>query len=152
MGLSYISFKKKKIQTPLNQMTIIYKINPKNPRIKLFGHKFVENNKNKCKIIINDKLQDIIEHFTITDQIQYNNNELIIKLIETSKIIKMNSIFSDCKSLISLPDISDWDFKDVIDMSTMFSYCENLTSLPDISNWDTSQVINMSALFSHCIS
>ena len=112
MGLSNFTFRKKVIQKPLSQMTIIYKINPNITHIKLFGNKFVENNKNKCKILINNKIQDIIEYININDIIdlkKYDDNILLIKLIETSKIIKMNSMFSDCKSLISLPDISFWD-------------------------------------------
>ena len=39
----------------------------------------------------------------------------------------------DCKSLISLPDISKWNTKDVTDMSYMFYNCSSLSSLPDIS-------------------
>ena len=50
-----------------NEMIIIYKINDKDNQdedkyeIKLFGKKFIENNKNNCKIIIDNKEQDLIE-------------------------------------------------------------------------------------------
>ena len=45
-------------------------------------------------------------------------------------------MFFNCKSLIILPDISNWKNTKVnIDMSYMFSSCESLISLPDISKW-----------------
>ena len=84
MGLSNFKFRKKEIKKHLSQMTIIYKINPNTTYIKLFGKKFVENNKNKCKLLINDKIQDIIEYINITDNnnpIKFEDNILIIKLI-----------------------------------------------------------------------
>ena len=39
----------------------------------------------------------------------------------------MNDIFSDCNSLTSLPDISNWNTNNVINMSYMFSDCNSLT-------------------------
>ena len=39
--------------------------------IKLFGEKFIENNKNNCKIIVDNKEQDLIEYLKI------NKNEKI---------------------------------------------------------------------------
>ena len=59
-------------------------------------------------------------------------------------------MFSECKSLISLPDISKWNTKNVQDMSYMFSGYNSLKSLPDISKWNTSNVINFQGLFSKC--
>ena len=35
-------------------------------------------------------------------------------------------------------------------MSSMFSNCESLSSLPDISKWDTKNVTNMSGMFYFC--
>ena len=66
----------------------------------------------------------------------------------TENITKMNSIF--CNSLISLPDISKWNTKNVTDMSFMFYSCESLISLPDISKWNTKNVIDMISMFSDC--
>ena len=86
-------------------------------------------------------------------------------------------MFKDCKSLISLRDISKWDTSKVDDMSNMFnecisleslpdnqnginlksiSYifenCNQLASIPDISRWDTPKVTNMEGIFSKCSS
>ena len=71
---------------------------------------------------------------------------------DTSKITKMNYMFSDCKSLIRLPDISFWNTSKVTDMSFMFSNCSSLLYFPDISKWDTSQVENMGWMFNGCSS
>ena len=35
----------------------------------------------------------------------------------------MSCMFSDCRSLTNLPDISKWDTKNVTDMRVMFSGC-----------------------------
>ena len=55
----------------------------------------------------------------------------------------MSSIFKECRSLQSLPDISKWDTKNVTKMNSMFSNCTSLKSLPDISKWDITNMINM---------
>ena len=61
-------------------------------------------------------------------------------------------MFHCCKSLISLPDITKWDFSQVESMGGygLFHYCKSLESLPDISRWDTSKVKNMNGIFSEC--
>jgi len=69
-----------------------------------------------------------------------------------TKISVMNEIFSNCKSLISLPDISSWDTSKVIDMNKIFYNCKSLSSIPDISKWDTSNVIYMDKMFYNCLS
>ena len=42
-------------------------------------------------------------------------------------------MFSVCKSLVSLPDISKWNIKNVTNMNLMFVGCNSLISLPDLS-------------------
>ena len=149
-----------------NEMIIIYKINEEDNEdsednqyensednqdedkyeIKIFGEKFIENNKNNCKIIIDNKEQDLIEYLKI------NKNEKIlkIKLKEIKTITNMSYMFCGCNSLTSLPDISNWNTNNVTDMSHMFHGCKSLTSLPDISNWNTNKVTNMSFMFNGC--
>ena len=62
----------------------------------------------------------------------------------------MSHIFSNCKSLLSLPDLSKWNTNKVTDISYMFNSCESLLSLPDISKWITNNIIDMSFLFANC--
>ena len=133
-----------------NEMTIIYNNKGNNYNLKIFAESFVKNNKENCYLIINNKKYDLCEYYP-----QNNNKKeefIIITLIETKKIEKMNSMFYGCSSLTSLPDISNWNTINVTNMSEIFSKCSSLSSLPDISNWNTINVINMSDMFYECSS
>ena len=47
-----------------------------------------------------------------------------------NRITNMSNMFYKCNSLISLPDISNWNLSKVNSMSHMFSGCNSLKSLP----------------------
>ena len=155
--------------------------NNMNNRIRIFGKTFVDNNKDKCKIIFSEKgseyelkefLDEIAPKYQYPTPIQFKlkgiNNitdasdmfsgcNLLFSLpdiskLNTSKITKMAGIFHRCTSLLSLPDISKWDTSNITDMNYMFGCCGKLLSLPDISKWDTFNVCNMKGLFNSCIS
>ena len=57
----------KMINKSYEEITIHYKIEKNDKEIKLFGEEFVNNNKDNCKIIINEKEYDLVEkyHFRI---------------------------------------------------------------------------------------
>ena len=157
-------------------LEIKYKIyNSQNMRI--FGEKFVENNSDKCILVINDNEQNLCSEISTDIFNLEGNNNLKIKLIfkgditdmsymfsdcdsllsiynfsdfDTSKVVKMNHMFSGCKLLLTLPDISNWDISNVTTISSMFCGCKLLESIPDISKWNTSKVTDMSYLFSGC--
>ena len=131
-------------------INIIYDINKENKEnIKIFGEKFVENNRNICKIIIDNKEYEISVKYNIKN---YNKNKLEIKLKGINKINDMSDMFANCSSLLSLPDISKWNNNKVNDMSHMFYGCSSLLSLPDISKWNINNVNNMSDMFADCSS
>ena len=46
-----------------NKITIVYKINEKEVKIKLFDSFFVEKNKNNCKLIFENKEYELQEFF-----------------------------------------------------------------------------------------
>jgi len=138
----------------ISEINIIYNINKENTEyinyINLFGNKFVENNKNICRMIIDNKEYIMCEKYTIKN---YNNkNELEIKLKRINNIKGMSFMFFRCSSLLSLPDISKWNTINVNDMSGMFVGCLSLSSLPDISKWNTSNVNGMFGMFCKCLS
>ena len=120
-------------------------------KIKIFGNVFLNNNKNKCYILINDQQYELCKYLEL-NKIRIKNNILEIKLIETKPISNMSYMFHRCISLVSLPDISEWNTTNVTDMSYMFYNCRSLKSLPDISNWNTSNVTDMRYMFHRCIS
>ena len=159
------------------EILIKYLINDEK-KIKLFGSKFIENNKKRCKIIINDEEKEICQYLDIQENIiTKDTNILQIKLklfryiedisymfencenlfsieniyeLNTSKIKNLNNLFFGCSSLSFIPDISNWDTSNAINMGDIFSGCSMITSLPDISKWNTSRVKNMSYMFSGC--
>ena len=62
----------------------------------------------------------------------------IVSSLKFSNIINMSYMFNKCYSLISVPDISEWNITNTIYMNNMFSSCLSLKSIPDISKWNTS--------------
>ena len=59
----------------------------------------------------------------------------------------MYSMFYDCSSLQSLPDISKWNTENVTNMSCMFDSCSSLQSLPDISKWKLNKELKKKYMF-----
>ena len=156
-----------------NEITIIYKNFRNEKYIRIFGDKFIDNNRNICKIIYDNKEYNLFPYLKIKEKRpqyviilkgikQLNNIEYMfdgcvcfydipdIKNWNTEKIIKMNRLFSGCKLIKSLPDISCFNTRNVIDMGDMFSGCESLKYLPDISKWNTKDVYNMPGMFYNC--
>ena len=126
-----------------------YKIKNKgNGKIRIFGRKFVNNNKNKLKIEIEGEEFELMEYYDNKD----NKLEIKLKLKKIGNFVDISYMFFGCSSLLSLSDISKWDTSNVINMEYMFFGCSSLLSLPDISKWDTSNVMNMSNLFNNCSS
>ena len=130
---------------------INYKLNMKNEKLRIFGKYFVRNNKNKCKIIYENKEYNLCEYLNDINN-EYNNNDNIItiKLKDYNNIIDMSYMFCECTQLYSLPNISKWNTSNVKNMYAMFYECTELSSLPDISKWDTLNVNYMSLMFCNC--
>ena len=145
--------KENKNNNVLNDEIIIkYKINMKDyPVIKIFDKNFINNNKNNCKFILEDKTYELTEHLNLSNY-KIDKDILEIKLIGISNIHHMSYMFCGCSSLIALPNIHKWNTKDVINMKYMLTGCSLLSYLPDISKWNTSNVTNMSYMFDRCSS
>ena len=147
----YNIFKNKKINETKESdtLTIIYRINGED-KIKLFDKEFIDNNK-QCKIIIDDKEQEICDYLDIT-KLNYSPNKksLTIKLKNIDRINDYYCMFLECKSLYSLPDISKLNTKNAKSFRSMFNGCDSLEILPDVLNWDTSNVVDMSLMFKQC--
>ena len=140
----------------LNQKTIIYNIENYD-KIKIFGDIFVNINKNNCYLLIDGNKNELCSELKLrkkkmkkNETIQNVKNKLEIKLVETKSIVNMASMFYECKSLVSLPDILYWDISLVNNIGSMFNGCTSLKSLPNISIWDTKNVTDMSSLFNGC--
>ena len=88
-------------------------------REKLFGEKFVKNNKNKCKMIINGQKKDICSYLPNYHKL-LNKGILKIQLIGIENVSDISYMFSGCLSLISLPNISKMSLKNIISINGIF--------------------------------
>ena len=125
----------------------------------MFNHEFVENNKDKCEIIINGKkgfnldLNGKNEKNYLNEKIKKNNGifEIIIKETKTIRNMDYMLDVSENSEFISI-DFEKWDITNVTSMKYMFmhpySFCFN--NIKGISNWNTSNVTNMSNMFFRC--
>ena len=75
----------------ISAIDIIYDINGEND-INIFGSEFVDNNKNICKMIIDNKEYEIEQKYHVKSN---NNNKLKIKLIGINNVINMSNMFLD---------------------------------------------------------
>lgn len=84
---------------------------------------------------------------SITDISQYSLNQDVryAKMLDTSQVTNMSSMFKACSRLISIPTL---DTSKVTDMSNMFSGCHKLAFIPTLN---TSQVTNMRYMFNNCV-
>ena len=134
-------------------LTMIYKINESDAKIKLFGELFVENNlylKDKIKIIYEKKEYEFQQYFDFKNINEKDKNTLKIKLKGINELNNASYMFDECESLVSVKNFSNWNFNKINNMRCMLNRCKNLLSLSDISNLDTSQITDMSFLFSRC--
>jgi len=132
-----------------DEINITYNIKNEND-VHIFGKKFVENNKDKCKIVFENKEYELNEYFKIKNYTSNKLKKLQIQLKYLNNVTNMHCIFQNCTSLSSLSDISKWNINNVTNMKEMFSSCTSLSSLPDISKWNTNNVTDMSYMFSGC--
>ena len=100
-----------------NYIIIEYNFEFNVKEIKIFGNNFVENNRIKCQIIFEDNEFELSEYIELKNCV--NDYILKIKLIGINNITNMEYMFSDCKSLKSLPDISKWNTSNVTNIESL---------------------------------
>ena len=116
---------------------IIYKPlkNDKN-KIRIFGKKFVKNNKNNWKIIYKEQEYELEEYFENIDN-NYNYKDLIkIKLILINNIIDFSYMFYKCKALLSFKDTPEINDSKMNKTSNNLSESCTLSSFPSESKTD----------------
>ena len=118
-------------------------------QIKIFGCRFVEKNKDKCKIIYMGKEQELSPYLEIKDKIDI----IEIKLKINECLHDMSYMFYGCTDLISIPDAWKLDIKEVKSMNEMFCGCISLKDLTDIHKWNINvDKINVAFIFFCCSS
>ena len=76
----------------------------KEEKVRIIGHKFYENNKNKCKIIFNGNRIDLKEYLEDIYKDCKNEDKIQIQL-EGRNINDISYIFSECKTLHTFKDL-----------------------------------------------
>ena len=140
-------------------------------KTRIFGENFVKRNKNKFKIVYNNKEYALKEFFEEIDK-NYKPGETIkFKLRIFNNILNLSEMFFNCDDLLAMKDDSKVNKEQVkakskyglsiskkeekkpfkiIDINRMFYGCESLISIPDISDWNMENVTNMFGLFYEC--
>ena len=145
----------------LGKKTIYYFIvkykNDNKERLKILDNKFIKKNRNKSKIIYNNKTHELKEYFEDIDK-NYNRKSIIkYKLIFIHNIIDFSYMFYHCDSLISISNNNETNLNIsnsqiyIINMHGMFYRCNSLITLLDISKWNISNIDCMHGLFYRCI-
>ena len=85
--------------------TIIYKPNKSNTgKIRIFGENFVTKNRDKCKIIYEEKEFELTEYFEDLNNNKFLFIDLIILIlkIDDNNITDISYMFSECNTLLSI--------------------------------------------------
>ena len=80
------------------EINIIYDIKRDDREIRILGDYFVMNNRDKCKMIIDNKEYEIKKKYDVNN----NKNKLNIILKGINNVTDMSFMFNECSSLISL--------------------------------------------------
>ena len=96
------NFKEYPINLFVEGSKMIYRINKKEKRIKIFGKNFVNNNSDKCIILYKNKIFSLKEHFPTID-IDKKDDKLEIFLVELDDLYDRRYIFDNCNFLEYIP-------------------------------------------------
>ena len=140
-------------------------------KTRIFGENFVKRNKNKFKIVYNNKEYALKDFFEEIDNNCKPGIKIKFKLRIFHNILNLSEMFFNCHGLLSMKDDSKVNKEQVkakskyglsiskkeekkpfkiIDINRMFYGCESLISIPDISDWNMENVTNMFGLFYEC--
>ena len=110
-------------------------------QIRLFGSDLVDNNKDKWKIIYNEKEYDLMDYFKFDNN--YNHNSIKIQLRINNNITDISFMFRQCEELLSINDLSVDNFN-ITDINKSF-YGNNFNNSTEKS--DNSNEIDKSETF-----
>ena len=138
---------------------------------RIFGENFLKRNKNKFKIVYNNKEYALKEFFEEIDNNRNPRGRIKFKLRIFHNILNLSEMFFNCYGLLAMKDdakvnkeqvkakskyglsISKKEEKKpfkIVNINRMFYGCKSLVSIPDISDWNMENVTNMFGLFYEC--
>ena len=122
-------------------------------KIKLFDPIFVQNNKDKVSVIINQKKQNNLKAYYQTIDKETKLEVVLIKgkikgLKNRPMITDMSYMLNNCKNVTNVT-FSNWDTKNVTSMEAMFQLC-SFKGAPKLSNLNNKNLQNIRAMFCKC--
>ena len=113
----------------------------------LFSQRFVENNKNNIKLIINGTESQLVNK---SDNliIGINNIQIVILNILTN----LECMFSKCESLKNIDELKYLNTEEVTNFSHMFQGCYRLSNIDGLKYWKVSKGENFFCMFDGCSS
>ena len=112
----------------------------------IFGSKFVGNNMNNIKLIINGEQCKLMKKYDLKEGINH------IQMITINPLKKLEYMFELCSSLIDIEELKYLNTQKVTNFSFMFCGCSSLSELKGLENWDVSKGKNFSHMFDGCSS
>jgi len=142
-----------------NEIGILYAMSNTLPVLKIFGEKFVKNNKDKCKMILYDNEKDEEKEYDLCSFLKIdfinsiNSGRALFKvfLIQTDYFTDLSFMFFECFTLMTIENFSNLNTEKVTNMEGTFESCILLQEI-EISNLNTSEVTDMSFMFEKCAS
>ena len=137
------------------------KVSIKSHKVELFGEIFVNNNKEKCFLIINERIMELSRYIYLPEIIENYIIKILIFPIQLDvKLIKpkrkvvndISFMFYGISTLLPSSDFSEFNTINITKMSYMFYNCLSLKQIPDISKFNTNNVNDMSYMFYNCSS
>jgi len=119
-----------------------------NLEIRIFGEKFVNNNKDKCHLIIYNNDCELKEKYNFKEK-----GEQTITLVIDEEIVNFEGMFCLYKGIFPLTDASslqDLDTSEAINLSSMFCCCNRIADFSFVQNWDVSKCENFEYIFINC--
>ena len=122
----------------------------------LFGEIFIENNYDKCKMILNNDgierdLKLYLELASMPELIE--EKELEVKLVSKKPLNNLSYMFNNCFCLKRIKGLKNIEKLDLIDITNMFNACYSLKELPEsLAKMIIKHVSNISSLFCNCCS
>ena len=115
----------------VDDLTLEYKVNKNDTKIKLFGEEFVKNNADKCKIIVNNKETKLKCEHIINRKNQNNSDKLMVILKNVNNLKNWKNAFCDT-NLFSIPDLNKLNFENIENMEGLFKNCRYIEILPEL--------------------
>ena len=127
-----IIYYKRNIKTNIGKM--IYKNVNNSQVIQILNRQFVLNNKERARIIIDNK------QYILKGNIKKQKPIFKIKIKFFDYIFFSNNMFNGCKSLFSVKNFQNINTKYLKEVYGLFAGCTSLIYIDDISNWNMNNI------------